>query len=85
MKKLDPIGLGHPRPKLQEGQDENMRDVVKNVKKLGLPQEPIPFSYKGADDGRENPLKNKPKEYEDLEFYALKAGGQAAINNSNIE
>ena len=32
--------------------DENKLDVVRNAHKLGLPNEPIPFSYKSGEEAR---------------------------------
>ena len=62
----------------KDEKDENKLDVVRNVAKLGVAREPIPFSYKGGQDGREKQRIEKdiwddldPRQPEGLFRYAM--------------
>lgn len=61
-KSYDPLGLG-PIEKLNEDENGKIFDIVKNANKLGLVNDPIPYSYIGGNDGRTNtkkPGRNRP-------------------------
>lgn len=65
--------------------------MVKNSHKLGVETEPIPFSYKSGQDGREKPQKGGraraelyPREPEGLYEYTL-PGAFPVFNSVNME
>ena len=73
-------------------EDDNKLDVVKNAKKLGLSQDPIPFSYKGGADGREKQRRtaNKwddlnPSGVNGLYMFSMVQPRDNSINSVNIE
>ena len=88
-KSYDPHGLG-PIEKCNEDENGKIFDIVKNSHKLGVVDDPIPYSYIGGNDGRKNTKKGgkkdgEPQVTEGIHMYQMPGSMPPVFNSVNME